>query len=171
MGPAPVRKIWQRFRTEAEAIARLQHPHIVQIFEVGEHDHLPFFALEYCAGGSLGKKLAGTPLPPLQAAALLEKLARAMHAAHLKGILHRDLKPGNVLLQEVASCQLPVVSEDRDAASSLTTDNWQLTTPKTVVSKDRNAASPLATENWQQTTTPKITDFGLAKKLDEAGKP
>jgi hypothetical protein len=50
-----------RFRTEAEAIARLQHPHIVQIFEIGEYDHLPFLALEYCAGGSLDKKLAGTP--------------------------------------------------------------------------------------------------------------
>jgi WD40 repeat protein len=90
----------ERFRTEAEAIARLQHPHIVQVYEIGEHEGLPFFSLEFCAGGSLEKKLAGTPLPPGDAAALVEKLARAMQAAHAKGVLHRDLKPANVLLAE-----------------------------------------------------------------------
>jgi serine/threonine-protein kinase len=111
-----------RFRIEAEAIARLQHPHIVQIHEVGEwragerRPPLPYFSLEYCPRGSLERKLAGTPLPPREAAALVENLARAMHAAHQKGILHRDLKPANVLLAEDG--------------------------------------------------TPKITDFGLAKKLD-----
>jgi serine/threonine protein kinase len=87
-----------RFRTEAEAIARLQHSHVVQIFEVGEHQGLPFFSLEFCPGGSLDKKLAGTPLPPTKAAALVEKLARAMQAAHEAKILHRDLKLANVLL-------------------------------------------------------------------------
>jgi serine/threonine-protein kinase len=87
-----------RFRSEAEAVARLQHPNIVQIYEVGEHHGLPYFSLEYCAGGSLEKKLAGTPLPPAQAAPLLETLARAVHAAHEQGIVHRDLKPANVLL-------------------------------------------------------------------------
>ena len=109
-----------RFRTEAEAIARLQHPNIVQIYEVGEHGGLPFFSLEFCGGGSLEKKLAGTPLPPKEAALLVETLARAMQAAHEKGVIHRDLKPANVLLAEDG--------------------------------------------------TPKITDFGLAKKLDEAGQ-
>jgi tRNA A-37 threonylcarbamoyl transferase component Bud32 len=110
----------ERFRTEAEAIARLQHPHIVQIYEVGEHDGLPYFSLEFCAGGSLEKKLAGTPLPARAVAALVEQLAHAMQAAHDKGVIHRDLKPANVLLAEDG--------------------------------------------------TPKITDFGLAKKLDEAGQ-
>ncbi|HEX5272325.1 MAG TPA: protein kinase [Gemmataceae bacterium] len=109
-----------RFRTEAEAIARLQHPNIVQIFEVGEQGGLPFFSLEFCGGGSLDRKLAGTPLPPQGAARLVEALARATQAAHDRGVLHRDLKPANVLLADDG--------------------------------------------------TPKITDFGLAKKLDEVGR-
>ena len=88
----------ERFRVEAEAIARVQHPHIVQIFEVGDHEGRPFLALEYLAGGSLAKSLAGTPQPPAGAARLVATLARAVHAAHLQGVIHRDLKPSNVLL-------------------------------------------------------------------------
>jgi WD40 repeat protein len=109
-----------RFKTEAEAVARLQHPNIVQVFEVGEHQGLPFLALEFCSGGGLEKKLNSTPLPPKEAAALSEALARAMHAAHQAHVVHRDLKPANVLL----------------AADG----------------------------------TPKVTDFGLAKKLDDVGQ-
>ncbi len=96
-----------RFRTEAESIARLQHPHIVQIYEIGEHDGLPYFSLEFCGGGSLDRKLAGTPLPAREAAALLEKLAIAVQAAHDKGVIHRDLKPANILLQ-IADCRLQI---------------------------------------------------------------
>jgi hypothetical protein len=87
-----------RFRSEAEAVARLQHPGIVQIFEVGEHDGRPFFALEYVHGGSLDQKLRGVPQPAYEAARLVETLARTIHAAHQRGIVHRDLKPANVLL-------------------------------------------------------------------------
>jgi serine/threonine-protein kinase len=87
-----------RFRTEAEAVARLQHPNIVQIHEVGERDGSPFLVLEYVAGGSLGCKLAGTGQPEREAAQLVETLARAVHYTHRRGILHRDLKPNNVLL-------------------------------------------------------------------------
>src|SRR5262249_33257128 len=86
-----------RFRAEAEAVARLQHAHIVQIHEVGEHGGLPYFSLEFCAGGSLEQKLDGTPWPPRRAAALVRTLARAMDGAHRAGIVHRDLKPANVL--------------------------------------------------------------------------
>jgi len=108
----------QRFISEAKAVGHLQHPNIVQIFEVGEHENLPFFTLEFVDGDSLDKQLAGKPLTPVVAARLLEKLSRAMQYAHDNGILHRDLKPANVLM-----C------------------------------KDG---------------TPKITDFGLAKRLEDA---
>jgi tetratricopeptide (TPR) repeat protein/tRNA A-37 threonylcarbamoyl transferase component Bud32 len=108
-----------RFRAEAEAIARLQHPHIVQIYEVGEWAGLPYFTLEYVDGGHLGEHLKrGGPQAPAAAAGLVETLARTVQVAHERGIIHRDLKPANVLLT-------------RDG-------------------------------------TPKIADFGLAKRL-EAG--
>jgi hypothetical protein len=87
-----------RFRTEAEAIARLHHPHIVQIHEIGEHDGRPYIALEYVDGGSLARALRGTPWPAGRAAQLLETVARAIEHAHGHGIVHRDLKPANVLL-------------------------------------------------------------------------
>jgi serine/threonine-protein kinase len=87
-----------RFRTEAEAVARLQHPHIVSIFEVGDHQGLPYLALEYVDGGSLAQRLPGFPLPPLRAAELMAQLAAAVQHAHECGVIHRDLKPANVLL-------------------------------------------------------------------------
>jgi WD40 repeat protein len=89
-----------RFRAESAALARLQHPHIVQIHEVGEHDGRPYFALEYVAGGNLDKKAAGMPQPARAAAQCVQALARAAHYAHERGIVHRDLKPANVLLTE-----------------------------------------------------------------------
>jgi WD40 repeat protein len=89
-----------RFQAEARAVARLQHPHIVQVHDHGIHDGKPYLALEYCAGGSLAARLDGTPLPPRKAAALMEHLAEAVAAAHHAGIVHRDLKPGNILLAD-----------------------------------------------------------------------
>src|SRR5262249_39355932 len=87
-----------RFRTEAEAAARLRHPHIVQVYEFGEAAGRPFISLEYCDGGSLNQRLAGAPQPARPAAELLETLARAIHVVHERGIVHRDLKPANILL-------------------------------------------------------------------------
>lgn len=105
-----------RFLTEAEAVAALQHPNIVQIHEIGRHNGLPYFTLEFMDGGSLTDRVKEHPLPPREAARIVEAMARAMHFAHERGIIHRDLKPDNVLL---------------------TADG-----------------------------TPKITDFGLAKKIE-----
>ena len=87
-----------RFLAEAEAVAKLQHPNIVQIFHIGEHAGQPYFALEFVAGGSLADRLDGIPRPPRAAAKLVECLARAIGEAHRLGIVHRDLKPANILL-------------------------------------------------------------------------
>ncbi len=97
-GPHAGAKEQARFRTEAEAIARLQHPNIVQIYEVGEQDGCLFLALELVDGASLEKQFAGRTAPPREAAVLVATLAQAIHAAHQHGIIHRDLKPSNVLL-------------------------------------------------------------------------
>jgi serine/threonine-protein kinase len=90
----------ERFRREAEAVARLRHPNVVQIHHFGEHQGQPYFAMELLEGGSLAGKLAGRPMPEREAAQLVQTLARAMHYAHAHGIVHRDLKPGNVLFAE-----------------------------------------------------------------------
>ena len=88
----------KRFDREARAVARLQHPNIVQVYEVGETAGGAFVSLEFVDGQSLARRLHGTPLPARRAAALVEILARAMHYAHERGVIHRDLKPANVLL-------------------------------------------------------------------------
>ena len=87
-----------RFRLEAEAIAKLQHPNIVQIFETGVAAGRPYFALEYVDGGTLKQSTSGVPQPPRDAARLIETVARAVHYAHEQRIVHRDLKPNNILL-------------------------------------------------------------------------
>jgi formylglycine-generating enzyme required for sulfatase activity/tRNA A-37 threonylcarbamoyl transferase component Bud32 len=121
-----------RFLAEAEVIAAVKHPGIVQVFDFGTHDGLPFFSLEFCEGGSLAGKLAESPLPAREAAGLLEHVARAVQAAHDKGIVHRDLKPANVLL---AAGQALQPGGRRVRHSGLT-------------------------------YIPKVTDFGLAKRVD-----
>src|SRR5262245_25520841 len=87
-----------RFRAEAEAIARLQHPHIVQVHEICEQGGLLCLALEFIDGGSLAQRIAGAPQPPRAAAELTQVLSRAIHSAHEHNVVHRDLKPANVLL-------------------------------------------------------------------------
>jgi len=87
-----------RFRREAEAVAGLRHANIVQVYDVDDHEARPYFTMEFVEGGSLGQKLAGTPQPARQTAALAATLAEAVQAAHQGGIVHRDLKPANILL-------------------------------------------------------------------------
>jgi serine/threonine protein kinase len=120
-----------RFRVEAESVARLRHPNVVQVYEIGSCQGLPFFSLEFVEGGSLAERLRGEPQPPREAARLVQTLARAVHAAHEQGVVHRDLKPANVLLGP-------------QPGSS-------------------------AADHWLRSLQPKITDFGLAKQLDDDG--
>jgi serine/threonine-protein kinase len=87
-----------RFLREAEAVAGLRHPHVVQVYDAGELDGHPYFTMELVEGGSLAQKIAGVPQPARAAAALVAAVAGAVHAAHQSGIVHRDLKPANVLL-------------------------------------------------------------------------
>jgi serine/threonine protein kinase len=132
-----------RFRREALAAARLQHPNVVQIHEVGEHEGRPYFAMEYVPGGNLAQRLAGTPQPPAPSARLTETLARAIHHAHRNGIVHRDLKPANILLQ-----------------GKRTTGDADDTDKKQGTSSSVPSVSPAID------LRPKITDFGLARQLE-----
>ncbi len=96
----------ERFRAEAMAIARLHHPHLLSIFEIGESSDLPFYSMEYMEGGSLSRRLNGQPVSPTTAAKLVRTLAQAMDYAHKNGIVHRDLKPANILLSGDATVPL-----------------------------------------------------------------
>jgi tetratricopeptide (TPR) repeat protein len=97
----------ERFRREAAALAALRHPNVVQIYGIGDEDGQPFLALEYVAGGSLARFTAGEPQEPMEAAALIEALARGVGAANQVGLIHRDLKPANILLEPRAGCAEP----------------------------------------------------------------
>ena len=91
-----------RFRMEAEAVASLDHPNIVQLLHPGEAGGVPFHVLEYVGGGTLERRRASLPTPPREAALLVETLADAMGHAHERGVVHRDLKPSNVLMTDEA---------------------------------------------------------------------
>ncbi|HEY2413148.1 MAG TPA: serine/threonine-protein kinase, partial [Pirellulaceae bacterium] len=131
-----------RFRAEADVIARLQHPNIVQIYDVGEVAGRPYFVLEYVAGGNLAQYLNGTPQSARLASQFVEVLARAVHAAHANGVVHRDLKPANILLARA----------DRGAAGS--------------VDRSHIAVASVADGGLLQ-AVPKIADFGVAKCAED----
>ena len=93
-----LQKDLDRFRFEAEIVAQLQHPNIVRLYHIGEQGGQPFLAFEFIDGGSLAKKIVDLPPSPREAAILVETIARAVHVAHLHGVIHRDLTPNNILL-------------------------------------------------------------------------
>lgn len=92
------RKFLARFKREARALAKLSHPNIVKIFEYGEYKNLPYLVMEYIPGGTLAKRLKGKPVAWQEAAGILSRVARALEAAHEQGIIHRDVKPSNILM-------------------------------------------------------------------------
>jgi serine/threonine protein kinase/tetratricopeptide (TPR) repeat protein len=146
-GSMAERSDFERFRSEAETLARLQHPNIIQIYDIGEHADQPYFSLEFAPGGSLDSKLHGTPQPAAVCAELMEILARAIFAAHQAGIIHRDLKPANILLSPIGTEE---VKDDPASIAGRDHRDWVLDLKR-----------------W----LPKITDFGLAKRLDaESGQ-
>lgn len=134
-----------RFRAEADVIARLQHPNIVQIFDVGAAAGRPYFVLEFVAGGNLAQQLHGRPHPARSAAQLIETLARAVQVAHAGGVVHRDLKPANILLAPP-------------------TQDLGIGAQKAEKPQERSLERSLAN------AVPKIADFGVAKCTDGDGE-
>jgi serine/threonine protein kinase/WD40 repeat protein len=142
-----------RFLAEANAIGRLQHPHVVQIYEVGEWASQLFLALEWVNGGSLASRLTAEPQHPMATAALIEKVARGIHYAHECGIVHRDLKPSNILLQSPVT--QPQVEE---LANNPSTESARVPDAKTAATADAHVSL--------LHVVPKVADFGLAKQED-----
>ncbi len=147
----------RRFLVEAKASARLQHPGIVQIHEVGEHEGRPYLAFEYIDGGTLADHIRGRPIQPMAAAAIVEALARAVQFAHERSVVHRDLKPSNVMLQQMNS---PAYTSARSETSK--SNPW-----KEGSTGDANNPDAQLLKQFQF----KITDFGLAKFVEEHADP
>lgn len=156
-----------RFLAEAEAVARLQHPQVVQIYRIGDHGGRPYLEMEYVAGGNLASQLDGTPWPAHEAAELVESLARAVQYAHRSGIVHRDLKPANILLTVEG---LPKLT-DFGLAKSLGADVGLTRTGSIIGSPSYMA--PEQAEGGKRTIGPAVDIYALGAVLYEllAGRP
>jgi eukaryotic-like serine/threonine-protein kinase len=121
----------QRFRAEAAAAAKLQHPNILGIYEVGEHDGRHYFSMEYVEGRNLAELVQEGPLPAARAAAYVKATAEAIHYAHQKGVLHRDVKPSNVLVDPFDQPRVMDfgLAKQVESASDLTLSGQVLGTP------------------------------------------
>ncbi len=119
-----------RFLAEAEVVAAIRHLNVVQVYDYGESEGRPFMALEFLAGGTLADRLKdGKPLLAPEAAALVEKIARGIQAAHSRGIVHRDIKPGNILFDEAGEPKVSDFGLAKRAASDLTQSGAVMGTP------------------------------------------
>jgi serine/threonine protein kinase len=157
----------RRFEVEARAVARLQHPNILQVHRIGEHEGCPFLVLEFAEGGSLAERLAEKPQPPSVAAALVETLARAVQVAHDHGIVHRDLKPRNILL---SADGIPKVS-DFGLAKLLDSDSKETRTGHLLGTPSYMA--PEQTDERAKSVGPQTDVYGLGAILYQAlaGRP
>jgi WD40 repeat protein/anti-sigma factor RsiW len=150
-GPEPGVEQRARFLAEADAIARLHHPHIVQVHAVGEHRGQPFLCLEYLDGGSLAAKIHGEPQQPREAARLVAVLAGAVHHAHEQGVIHRDLKPSNILLCSDGTPKVGDFGLARFGRPELTATGVIMGTPSYMApeqAKGDNAAVGPAADVW-----------------------
>ncbi len=156
-----------RFLAEAEAVARLQHPNVVQIHHIGEADGLPYFELQYVEGGSLDRRLDGTPWAPRRAAELVVLLAAAVAEAHRLGIVHRDLKPANILLMADGTPKIT----DFGLAKSLGSDSGLTATDSIMGSPGYMA--PEQADGRTRTLGPSADIYSLGVILYEllAGRP
>jgi eukaryotic-like serine/threonine-protein kinase len=120
-----------RFQREAQAVARLKHANIVQVYDVGDSDGRPYFTMEYLESGSLSQSLAGAPQPSRDAAEFVATLAMAVQAAHESGIVHRDLKPANILLAEDGAPKITDfgIARQQDDGAGLTQTGIAVGTP------------------------------------------
>lgn len=139
-----------RFRIEAAAAARLEHPGIVPVYEVGELAGQPYFSMKYVAGETLAHRLIQGPLPAREAAEILAQVARAIQFAHSQGVLHRDLKPSNILIDEVGQPHVMDfgLAKQVSAAESVTRTGSILGTPAYMAPEqaagDRGQVGPLS---------------------------